>query len=233
MRTPQDNHSVYLDCSAGGPSLQKPPLPDRVQQIHQQQKALQKQARPPPPCKRGVPLPLPDRRMSLPCTPVCSPPPTFTNFPRGMDDLYLTLLETSVKSHNDAAAVHEEKSKQRSENIRLETKPWYGGEMERKEAEWTLRKVNKDGCFLVRHSSTQNQQHSYTLAVLFHDHIYNIPIRTAGTLGFSLGKEGKRHEEVFPSVVHLIEHYQHEQLYLVNCQTSVRESTTLRYPALL
>ncbi|PIO03022.1 hypothetical protein AB205_0128050 [Aquarana catesbeiana] len=115
----------------------------------------------------------------------------------------------------------------------LESKPWYGGEMERREAEWALRRINKDGCFLVRHSSAQNQSHSYTLAVLYHDHIYNIPIRTAGTLGFSLGKEGKRHEEVFPSIVHLIEHYQIEQLYLVNRQTSERESTALLYPALL
>ncbi|XP_018411289.1 PREDICTED: SH2 domain-containing protein 6 [Nanorana parkeri] len=211
MWTPQDNHSQYL--------------------------AL-KQARPPPPCKRLVPLPLPDRRMSLPCPSLCSPPPAFTNFPRGMDDLYLTLLETSVKSHSDVAAGREEKSKQRSElskcqEMGLESKPWYGGEMERREAEWALRRINKDGCFLVRQSSAQNQLHSYTLAVLYHDHIYNIPIRTAGTLGFLLGKEGKRHEEVFPSLVHLIEHYQRELLYLVNRQTSERESTTLLYPALL
>ncbi|XP_073478186.1 SH2 domain-containing protein 6 isoform X1 [Aquarana catesbeiana] len=233
MWTPQDNQSLYLDNSAGGPSVHKPPLPDRIQQNHQQQKTPLKQARPPPPCKRAVPLPLPDRRMSLPCTSICSPPPTLTNFPRGMDDLYLTLLETSAKSHKDVGAGREEKTKQRSDNMGLESKPWYGGEMERREAEWALRRINKDGCFLVRHSSAQNQSHSYTLAVLYHDHIYNIPIRTAGTLGFSLGKEGKRHEEVFPSIVHLIEHYQIEQLYLVNRQTSERESTALLYPALL
>ncbi|XP_068128489.1 SH2 domain-containing protein 6 [Hyperolius riggenbachi] len=207
---PQQNHSLYSGCSVEGPSLQKPPIPNRAQQSRLQQRTPVKQARPPPPSKRPGPLPIPDRRMSLPCTALRSPPiPSSSSYPHGMDDLYLTLLDTP--------------------NMNLESNPWYGGEMERKEAERALRTINKDGCFLVRQSST----HPYTLAVLYHNYIYNIPIRAVGSCGFSLGKEGKRHEEVFPSVVHLIEHYKHEQLYLVNRQTMERESTSLLFPALL
>ncbi|KAG8574626.1 hypothetical protein GDO81_009251 [Engystomops pustulosus] len=158
-------------------------------------------------------------------------PPAFNNFPRGMDDLYLTLLETQAKTHNDVTVVSE--GKQKSENPGVMGRPWYGGDMERSEAETALRRINKDGCFLVRRSSSQNQTQPYTLAVLYHDHIYNIPIRAVGNHGFSLGKEGKRHEEVFPSVVHLIEHYQQEPLNLVNRQTSERECTALLYPAVV
>ncbi|XP_075714691.1 SH2 domain-containing protein 6 [Rhinoderma darwinii] len=209
--TAQENHSTYLGRSAVGPPPQKPPIPDR-NQGHRQQRPLPKQTRPVPPTKRGTPLPPPDRRLSLPCTALRSPPPC-NNFPRGTDDLYLTLLET--------------------QDLGVMGRPWYGGEMERREAERALRRINKDGCFLVRLSSSQNQTQPYTLAVLYHDHIYNIPIRAVGNCGFSLGKEGKRHEEVFPTVVHLIEHYQHESLNLVNRQTSERECTALLYPAIL
>ncbi|XP_075131902.1 SH2 domain-containing protein 6 [Leptodactylus fuscus] len=211
--TAQENESAYLGPSAAGLPLQKPPPPDRTQQGQWQQRPPPKQTRPGPPTKHGPPLPLPDRRMSLPCTAMRSPPVCNNNFPRGMDDLYLTLLET--------------------QDLEVTGRPWYGGEMERKEAETALRRINKDGCFLVRVSSSQNQMQPYTLAVLYHDHIYNIPIRAVADRGFSLGKEGKRNEEVFPSVVHLIEHYQHEPLNLVNRQTSERECTALLYPAVL
>ncbi|KAM3927160.1 SH2 domain-containing protein 6 [Leptodactylus fuscus] len=240
--TAQENESAYLGImllrhlvhhSLSSPPLQKPPPPDRTQQGQWQQRPPPKQTRPGPPTKHGPPLPLPDRRMSLPCTAMRSPPVCNNNFPRGMDDLYLTLLETQISTHTDIATGTEGKPKPQSEDLEVTGRPWYGGEMERKEAETALRRINKDGCFLVRVSSSQNQMQPYTLAVLYHDHIYNIPIRAVADRGFSLGKEGKRNEEVFPSVVHLIEHYQHEPLNLVNRQTSERECTALLYPAVL
>ncbi|KAM4039605.1 SH2 domain-containing protein 6 isoform 2-T3 [Anomaloglossus baeobatrachus] len=229
--TAQDNQSTYLGRSAAVPPPQKAPMPDRTQQSPWQQRPLPKQSRPAPPVKRGPPLPLPDRRMSLPCTAMRAPPTCNNNFSKGMDDLYLTVLDSQTNTRSDVTTGSEGKYNQRSED--LMGRPWYGGEMERREAERALRRINKDGCFLVRHSSSQNQTQPYTLAVLYHDHIYNIPIRVVGNHGYSLGKEGKRYEEVFPSVTHLIEHYQHEPLNLVNRQTAERECTTLLYPALL
>ncbi|XP_073509812.1 SH2 domain-containing protein 6 isoform X3 [Phyllobates terribilis] len=147
--------------------------------------------------------------------------------------MYLTVLNSQTNTRSDVSAGGEGKHNQRSEDLGVMGRPWYGGEMERRDAERALRRINKDGCFLVRLSSSQNQTQLYTLAVLYHDHIYNIPIRAVGNDGFSLGKEGKRYEEVFPSVTHLIEHYQHEPLNLVNRQTSERECTALLYPAVL
>ncbi|XP_073444667.1 SH2 domain-containing protein 6 isoform X4 [Dendrobates tinctorius] len=147
--------------------------------------------------------------------------------------LYLTVLNSQTDTRSDVTTGGEGKHNQRPEDLGLMGQPWYAGEMERREAERALRRINKDGCFLVRLSSSQNQTQLYTLAVLFHDHIYNIPIRAVGNDGFSLGKEGKRYEEVFPSVTHLIVHHQHEPLNLVNRQTSERECTALLYPAAL
>ncbi|XP_077118982.1 SH2 domain-containing protein 6 isoform X3 [Ranitomeya variabilis] len=212
---------------------QKPPMPDRTQQGPWQQRPPPKQTRPAPPVKRGPPLPLPDRRMSLPCTATHTPPPCNNNFCNGMDDLYLTILDSQTDTRSDVTTGGEGKHNHRPEDLGLMGRPWYAGEMERREAERALRRIKKDGCFLVRLSSSQNQTQLYTLAVLYHDHIYNIPIRAVGNDGFSLGKEGKRYEEVFPSVTHLVEHHQHEPLNLVNRQTSERECTALLYPAAL
>lgn len=55
----------------------------------------------------------------------------------------------------------------------------------------------QDGAFLIRHSSAQNSRQPYTLAVLYQEKVYNIPIRfLEETQGYALGKEGKKSEEV-------------------------------------
>ncbi|KAM8972371.1 SH2 domain-containing protein 6 [Pelodytes ibericus] len=172
----------------------------------------QRPMKPATPGKRTLPHPTASRRLSLPCSVLRSPPTSASELCRGMDDMYVTFGDNQDEG--------------------LLGKPWYRGDIERKEAEKALRRINKDGCFLVRLSSAQSQLQPYTLAVLYNEHIYNIPIRALGARGYSLGKEGKLHEETFPSVVHLIDHYQQEHLYLINRQTHGRESTALLYPAL-
>ncbi|XP_053575362.1 SH2 domain-containing protein 6 [Bombina bombina] len=132
---------------------------------------------------------------------------------------------------------HEKAEKRETSNSKLQDRgvlgrAWYAGDIERREAERRLRRINKDGCFLVRLSSAQKRLQPYTLALLCKDNIYNIPIRAVGSRGYTLGKEGKRNEKIFPSVVHLIEHYQHEHMHVVNRQTQSRESTLLLYPGL-
>jgi len=55
----------------------------------------------------------------------------------------------------------------------------------------------QDGAFLIRHSSAQGGRQPYTLAVLYQQKVFNIPIRFLGeTRGYALGKEGKKNEEV-------------------------------------
>lgn len=55
----------------------------------------------------------------------------------------------------------------------------------------------QDGAFLIRHSSAQSTRQPYTLAVLYQQKVYNIPIRfLEETHGYALGKEGKKNEEV-------------------------------------
>lgn len=55
----------------------------------------------------------------------------------------------------------------------------------------------QDGAFLIRHSSAQSTRQPYTLAVLYQQKVYNIPIRfLEETRVYALGKEGKKNEEV-------------------------------------
>ncbi|XP_063301629.1 SH2 domain-containing protein 6 [Pelobates fuscus] len=162
--------------------------------------------------KNAQPHSAADRRMSLPSSALRTLPEHASDRHRGLDDMYVTF-----GSSQDPGVVG---------------KPWYVGGLERNEAEKALRRMNKNGSFLVRLSSVHNHLQPYTLVVLYNGHIYNIPIRALGARGYSLGKEGKQHEETFLSVVHLIEHYQNDYLHLINRQTHCRESTILIYPAL-
>ncbi|XP_053319772.1 SH2 domain-containing protein 6, partial [Spea bombifrons] len=212
---PQENTTMYSGRAAVPPAPQKRPTMQINNQNHRQQGAhnvAQWPSKPVPPSKRPLPHPTADRRMSLPCSALRTPPPCVSEVHRGLDDMYVTFTDP--------------------QDTGVLGKTWYGGDMDRKEAEKVLRRVNKDGCFLVRMSSAQNHLQPYTLVVLYKEHIYNIPIRSLGARGYSLGKEGKQYEETFPSVAHLIDHYQQEHLFLINRQTQGRESTSLLYPAL-
>lgn len=110
-------------------------------------------------------------------------------------------------------------------DVILQNKEWFAGECNRKIAEDLLLRINKvnkhflfvpffcqfcsnspeflnfsssqDGAFLIRHSSAQNTRQPFTLAVLYQQKVYNIPIRFLEELqGYVLGKEGKKNEEV-------------------------------------
>ncbi|KAM4677578.1 SH2 domain-containing protein 6 [Discoglossus pictus] len=141
------------------------------------------------------------------------------------DDIYVNVLDMKNTQDYGGSGCAEN-----SEDGGVLGKPWYGGDIERKEAERRLWRINKDGCFLVRLSSAQGKLQPYTLALLCRGHIYNIPIRVLMGKGYTLGKEGKRNEKIFPTVAHLIEYYQQEQINVVNRQTHSKESTILLFP---
>uniref|UniRef100_A0A665X6E9 SH2 domain-containing protein n=1 Tax=Echeneis naucrates TaxID=173247 RepID=A0A665X6E9_ECHNA len=113
-----------------------------------------------------------------------------------------------------------------------QSKDWFAGECNRKTAEELLQRVNKDGAFLIRHSSAQNSRQPYTLAVLYQQKVYNIPIRfLEETQGYALGKEGKKNEEIFTSLDEMISHHRNNQLLLIDSKSNAKHTAYLTHPA--
>ncbi|TRY88813.1 hypothetical protein DNTS_015025 [Danionella cerebrum] len=93
---------------------------------------------------------------------------------------------------------------------------WYMGQISREEAKVSLRRVNKDGTFLVRDSSTGCTEQPYTLMVLHQQRVYNIQIRFLGNKGgYSLGS-GLNGIENFSSVMDMIMHHYKTPLLLID-----------------
>ncbi|XP_071379973.1 B-cell linker protein [Centroberyx affinis] len=113
-----------------------------------------------------------------------------------------------------------------------EDKEWFARDCKRKTAEDLLLRVNKDGAFLIRHSSAQNTRQPFTLAVLYRQKVYNIPIRfLEETQGYALGKEGKKNEEIFSSLQEIISHHNNNQLLLIDSKSQAKHTTYLTHPA--
>ncbi|XP_044051030.1 SH2 domain-containing protein 6 isoform X2 [Siniperca chuatsi] len=113
-----------------------------------------------------------------------------------------------------------------------EDKEWFAGDCNRKTAEDLLLRVNKDGAFLIRHSSAQSARQPYTLAVLYQQKVYNIPIRfLEETQGYALGKEGKKNEEIFGTLDEMISHHKNNQLLLIDSKSQAKHTAYLTHPA--
>ncbi|XP_056140620.1 B-cell linker protein [Lampris incognitus] len=113
-----------------------------------------------------------------------------------------------------------------------EVKEWFAGDCTRKTAEDLLLRVNKDGAFLIRHSSVQNGRQPYTLAVLYRQKVYNIPIRfLEETQCYALGKEGKKNEEIFSSLQEIVSHHMSNQLPLIDSKSQAKHTMYLTHPA--
>ncbi|XP_068560157.1 SH2 domain-containing protein 6 isoform X3 [Cebidichthys violaceus] len=113
-----------------------------------------------------------------------------------------------------------------------EDKEWFAGDCNRKTAEDLLLRINKDGAFLIRHSSAKGGRQPFTLAVLYRQKVYNVPIRFLGdTRGYALGKEGKKNEEVFGTLDEMISHHSNNQLLLIDSMSQAKHTTYLTYPA--
>ncbi|XP_073322344.1 SH2 domain-containing protein 6 isoform X2 [Pagrus major] len=113
-----------------------------------------------------------------------------------------------------------------------EDKGWFAGDCNRKAAEELLLRVNKDGAFLIRHSSAQSARQPYTLAVLYQQKVYNVPIRfLEETRGYALGKEGKKNEEIFGTLDEMISHHKNNQLLLIDSKSQAKHTAYLTHPA--
>ncbi|KAB0363621.1 hypothetical protein FD754_007777 [Muntiacus muntjak] len=89
----------------------------------------------------------------------------------------------------------------------------------------------QDGAYTVRPSSGPRGTQPFTLAVLLHGRVFNIPIRRlADGRHYALGREGRNHEELFSSVAAMVQHYTQHPLPLLDRQSGSRQLTCLLFP---
>ncbi|XP_017681128.1 PREDICTED: lymphocyte cytosolic protein 2 [Lepidothrix coronata] len=109
---------------------------------------------------------------------------------------------------------------------------WYVAFVSRPEAEAALRKINKDGTFLVRDSSRKTVTHPYVLMVLYRDKVYNIQIRYQEQEHLYLLGTGLKGKEDFSSVADIIDHFQRTPLLLIDGKDrGSRNQCMLKYAA--
>lgn len=109
--------------------------------------------------------------------------------------------------------------------------PWYAGNCDRHAVESALLRLQKDGAYTIRPSSGPHGSQPFTLAVLLHGRVFNIPIRQLdGGHHYALGREGRNHEELFSSVVAMVQHYVQHPLPLVDRHSGSRQLTCLLFP---
>ncbi|XP_077597235.1 lymphocyte cytosolic protein 2a [Stigmatopora nigra] len=93
---------------------------------------------------------------------------------------------------------------------------WYVGRVSRGQAESYLKRVSKDGAYLVRDSSQKQSNQPYTLMVLYNNKVFNIQIRHKDKQ-FQLGT-GLKAQESFPSVCDIIKFYSQCHLLLIDAR---------------
>ncbi|OWK55232.1 Lymphocyte cytosolic protein 2 [Lonchura striata] len=109
---------------------------------------------------------------------------------------------------------------------------WYVAFVSRPEAEAALRKINKDGTFLVRDSSRKTVTHPYVLMVLYRDKVYNIQIRYQEQDHLYLLGTSLKGKEEFSSVADIIDHFQRTPLLLIDGKDrGSRNQCMLKYAA--
>ncbi|XP_051830324.1 SH2 domain-containing protein 6 isoform X5 [Antechinus flavipes] len=114
----------------------------------------------------------------------------------------------------------------------LLTQPWYCAHCDRQTVENALLSLQKDGSYTVRPSSDPQGLKPFTLAVFFHGHVYNIPIRWLGApRQYALGRESRSSDKLFPSVAAMVQHFSQHPLLLVNRRSCDRQQTCLLFPA--
>uniref|UniRef100_UPI0037E8764B lymphocyte cytosolic protein 2a n=1 Tax=Semicossyphus pulcher TaxID=241346 RepID=UPI0037E8764B len=109
---------------------------------------------------------------------------------------------------------------------------WYVGKVTRGQAEGCLKRVNKDGAYLVRDSTRQLANQPFTLMVFYQDKVFNIQIRQQNQQ-FLLGT-GLKVQESFPSVSGIITHYSQSPLLLIdakNRRSCQQNQCLLSHPA--
>ncbi|CAN0509986.1 unnamed protein product [Rangifer tarandus platyrhynchus] len=155
--------------------------------------------------------------------------PRPTKTPQEAQNGYNLLLPAERRTSLSSIAAAQNTSAAQEGN--LLGQPWYSGNCDRHAAESALLRCQKDGAYTVRPSSGPRGTQPFTLAVLLHGRVFNIPIRRlADGRHYALGREGRNHEELFSSVAAMVQHYTQHPLPLLDRQSGSRQLTYLLFP---
>ncbi|KAL1269005.1 hypothetical protein QQF64_031294 [Cirrhinus molitorella] len=226
--TPQQDEDVYLDPNEGQDD---------------DDTYLEPVAEPPPAPRSLARMPLPPKTVGRdPPPPIMKPPvPRAKSSSVLIGDTLNKVLPPEVKQPKPSpppppppsleSTAHSFGPKPAAQGAGLQDKEWFAGVCERKTAEETVLRINKDGTFLVRYSSSQNDRQPYTLVVLYRQNVYNIPVRfLEDSQQYALGKEGKKTEEVFSSLQEMISHHMKNPILLIDRKSQAKHSTHLSHP---
>ncbi|KAM4577418.1 uncharacterized protein PAE49_007221 isoform 1-T2 [Odontesthes bonariensis] len=230
----EDNDDLYLEPEAAcspvsrgpriPPSPKTAPAPPPITMV-KPPVPREKSGPKPPPMKELKPaLSVEERRTPFPTK---LPPPT------GVKPQLQVNLKEAKPSHPSPPVADKKPvgGMRATKQTGNEDKEWFAGDCSRKTAEDLLQRVSKDGAFLIRHSSAQSTRQPYTLAVLYQQKVYNIPIRFLGDMqGYALGKEGKNNEEIFTSLDEMISYHKNNQLLLIDSRSQAKHKAHLTHP---
>lgn len=166
--------------------------------------------------------PAPSRPLPTKPTSESTPPPPKTKSdkhipvpkPPGKKDAAVSRPLPTPPTPDDKSAHEEDASGE--ENI--SSFPWYH-QIERKDADRKLKEHGTTGVFLIRNSSKANQP--YTLALLYENNVFNLPIRQRDDNKYAMGNP-KKHEQGFDKVSQLVEFFSSHTLILSGTTTGVR-----------
>ncbi|KAM9392523.1 uncharacterized protein KZ484_003930 isoform 2-T2 [Pholidichthys leucotaenia] len=225
-----DNDDLYLEPTEACSPVQRAPIKVPQSPKKPMAPAAKPMIKPPVPrAKSSSILPLlndlkPDRRATFPSIPppVTSKPPLSANLKPKPSPPNHPMVDTKPMGSCAGMRITKQSG--------VENKEWFAGDSSRRTADDCLRKINKDGAFLIRHSSTQGAQQPYTLAVLYQQKVFNIPIRYLEEMqGYALGKDGKKNEEIFSSLDEMVSHHKNNQLLLIDSKSQTKHTTYLSY----
>ncbi|XP_056005138.1 B-cell linker protein-like isoform X26 [Ostrea edulis] len=216
------------------PTVRLSPLPDTIQ----------KKEVPVPPrhtSPNHVTPPIPAaRRSPSPSKDLPPPPPSIKSVPDKPPAVPYTQVKpnTNVTNGNKLGIQEDHISSEEDEDDDIYDdaisnrdpllgEPWYFKSLkDRKTGDKLLRKVGKDGTFLIRESTKQGNFQPYTMMVLYQNSIYNLKIRVRSDGKMALGEE-KPDEMSFMDVQKLVKYHRETEVILVG--NTGQHKTLLKY----
>uniref|UniRef100_A0A3Q2QTR4 SH2 domain-containing protein n=1 Tax=Fundulus heteroclitus TaxID=8078 RepID=A0A3Q2QTR4_FUNHE len=199
LSVPSSSVSRSNSSARGAPPSRFDGQREQTQDVHKHNTFPLQKSLPPRP---GIPGPVPQHAGSLPPN-----IPSSGSLPQR--------LQSAVAEHRGSVVASSFPSPA-AQGVRALDPQWYVGKVTRGQAEGCLKRVYKDGAYLVRDSTRQQPNQPFTLMVFYQDKVYNIQIRQQNQQ-FQLGT-GLKAQEFFPSVSDIISHYSQSPLVLIDAK---------------
>ncbi|XP_062583662.1 LOW QUALITY PROTEIN: B-cell linker protein-like, partial [Saccostrea cucullata] len=189
-----------------GPSHDTPPIP-----AVRRSPSPSKETPPPPPPVKSVP--------DKPPVPYSQVKPNVSNGTK------MNIEEDHVSSDDEDDDIYDDAISVKLYSLLGE--PWYFKSLkDRKTGDRKVKKVGKDGTFLIRESTKQGNFQPYTMMVLFQNNVYNLKIRVRADGKMALGEE-KPDEMSFMDVQKLVKYHRDTEVILVG--NTGQHKTLLKY----